>query len=476
MQVFVTGGTGFVGRALGQRLLRDGHGVAVWTRSPETAESHVGPGIEAVDARGGDEALRVALTRADAVVNLAGANLFEGRWTAHRKRALIDSRVGLTRRLVHAMAVVERRPTVLVSASAVGYYGDRGGEVLDEASAPADDFLARLCRDWEDAARRAEDLGLRVVRLRMGLVFGPEGGALARMLPPFRVGLGGRLGSGRQWVSWIHLLDLVEIIATALTDGRFVGPFNAVAPTPVTNRELTAVLARTVGRPARLFVPATALRLAFGEAAGVLLGGQRVVPARLAAMEWSFRYPRLEGALAAILRPERETEIRRHPDPPPDLDGPKPQYRLLHRTRIPAPLDDVFAFFSDAANLAVLTPPWTDLRFLTAPPHATHEGLVIDYRLRLGPFPMRWRTVIRTWDPPRRMVDVQTRGPYRLWWHEHRFEADGDGTRMEDRVWYRLPFGPLGRLAHRLVVGRLLRRIFGYRACAIDLRFGRREA
>jgi ligand-binding SRPBCC domain-containing protein len=244
----------------------------------------------------------------------------------------------------------------------------------------------------------------------------------------------------------------------------------------VTNRDFTAALARAVGRPAPFAVPATALRIALGEAATALLGGQRVMPGRLETVEWNFAFPRLEAALAAVLAPERQPTIERDPDPPPGYDGgPRPQYRLTHRTRIDAPLEDVFSFFSNAGNLAVLTPPWTDLRFVERPPPLTAAGQTIDYRLRIGPFPMRWRSVIRDFEPPGRLVDVQARGPYRLWWHEHRFVADGAVTQMEDRVWYRLPFGPLGRLAHRLVVGRMLRRIFGYRTVAIDLRFGRRR-
>jgi ligand-binding SRPBCC domain-containing protein len=315
-----------------------------------------------------------------------------------------------------------------------------------------------------------------VATFRIGVVLGPEGGALAKMLPAFRAGVGGRLGDGRQWMSWIHLRDLVEILAAAVGDARFQGAWNAVAPAPVTNRDFTAALARALGRSAPFAVPGAALKLAYGEAAGALLGGQRVIPGRLETLEWQFAWPRVEAALAAILAPEQEPEIERDPDPPPGYDGgPRPQYRLTHRTRVEAPLEDVFGFFSNAGNLAVLTPPWTDFRFVGAPPAQTAAGQTIDYRLRIGPFPLRWRTVIRDWEPPARMVDVQARGPYRLWWHEHRFVPDGDGTRMEDRVWYRMPFGPLGRLAHRLVVGRMLRRIFGYRAVAIDLRFGRRR-
>jgi uncharacterized protein (TIGR01777 family) len=473
MRVLITGATGFVGRALVARLLREGHQPVAWVRSPERAASQVGGEAELAPA-GDDADLARLLSGVDAVVNLAGANVFGRRWSARYKKELMDSRVGLTARLVQAMGAADPRPGVLVSASGIGYYGDRGQQELDESGGQGDDFLARLSGDWEQAAAAARDHGARVALLRTGTVLGPEGGALQRLLPLFRMGLGGRLGSGRQYMAWIHLHDLVELITSALTDERLEGPLNVAAPEAVTNRHFTRVLAQKVARPALLPAPGPLLRLALGQAAGVLLGGQRAVPARLLQAGFSFRYPTLESTLDQLLDPTLAPAIA-----PIRGDGPiagvRPRYRLEQQTRINAPLDVVFPFFSEAANLGLLTPAWTDLRLTGAPPRQMRKGTEIDYTLKLGPLRSRWRSEITVWEPGVRFVDHQTRGPYRLWWHEHRFAADGQQTLMTDRVHYALPLPPFGRLAHPLLVAPALRRIFAYRLQMMGLRFGVRQ-
>jgi len=301
MKVLVTGATGFVGRALVPRLRRDGHAVLAWARAAGRAREQLGPAVEVRSHADGPDALRRALADIDGVVNLAGEPIFGGRWTAARRTRMVDSRVAATGDLVAALEALPRRPAVLVSASAVGYYGDRGDEVLREEAAPGDDFLADLCRRWEAAARGAERLGVRVVLPRIGIVLGPGGGALASMLPAFRAGLGGPMGSGRQWVAWIHLADLVEVLATALGDERVAGPLNATAPAPVTNADLSRELGRALHRPAFLRAPGFGLKLLLGEAAGALLGGQRVEPARLRGLGFQWRFASLEAALADIL-------------------------------------------------------------------------------------------------------------------------------------------------------------------------------
>jgi uncharacterized protein (TIGR01777 family) len=241
-----------------------------------------------------------ALEGVDAVVNLAGENVGE-RWTAERKRRIRESRVDGTRRLAEALAGLSRRPKVLVNASGVGIYGDRGDERLDEMSSHGDDFLARVVRDWEAAAEPARDAGVRVVLLRLGVVLSARGGALATMLPPFRLGAGGTMGSGRQWMSWISLGDAVDLVMRSLTDEALAGPVNAVAGS-VTNAEFTRTLGRVLGRPTLMTVPAFALKLAFGEMAGsTILISQRVEQRRLMQLGYSFRHPELEGALRAAL-------------------------------------------------------------------------------------------------------------------------------------------------------------------------------
>ena len=303
MRVLMTGATGFVGRSLVARLLRDGHEIVAWVRDAERARGQLSPEVRVVQAGDTGDELVAAASAADAAVNLAGENLFAHRWTASRKREIEESRVDLTTRLVDALRAASPRPAVLVSASAIGFYGDRGDEEIDEDGPPGSDFLAALTRRWESAALRAEEAGLRVVVLRAGIVLGAGGGALGRLLPLFRRGLGGRIGSGRQWASWIHLHDLAEVIAWALADARAHGCFNATAPEPVTNRDLTRALASAVGRSAPLPVPGPLMRIAFGEAATVLLASQRVVPRRLQSLGFRFAFPSLDAALRDILTP-----------------------------------------------------------------------------------------------------------------------------------------------------------------------------
>ncbi|MBI2095560.1 MAG: TIGR01777 family protein [Candidatus Omnitrophica bacterium] len=238
---------------------------------------------------------------AHAVINLAGAPIAEKRWTPRRKKELIQSRLGATRALVDAMAQAKDRPKVFLSASAVGYYGAHGDETLDEASPAGSGFLADLCREWERQALKARAHGVRVVLLRTGIVLSPRGGALAKMLPLFRLGLGGPMGSGRQWMSWIHIDDEVGGIHKALEDGSIQGPVNLTAPDPVSMGGFARTLGKTLHRPALFPVPGFALKLLLGEMSGMLLTGQRVRPGKLLAGGFSFRYPTLESSLVDLL-------------------------------------------------------------------------------------------------------------------------------------------------------------------------------
>lgn len=304
MIVTVAGATGFIGRALVKRLRDERHHVRALARVPAKAARLLGLAEDDVwrwDAAAGEPPPE-AFLGADAVVNLVGESLADGRWTRARKAALRASRIDATRNLVRALAKLpeNRRPAILVSGSAIGYYGDRPDEALDEDAAPGHDFLADLCREWEIAAHGAEPLGMRLVLLRTGLVLG-AGGALQKMVLPFKLGVGGRLGSGRQWMSWIHLDDEVGIILHALLNEAVRGPINATAPSPVTNAELTRALGKALHRPAVFPAPGLALKAALGEMAGMLLTRQRVLPAKALATGYRFRFPSLEAALQSAL-------------------------------------------------------------------------------------------------------------------------------------------------------------------------------
>jgi uncharacterized protein (TIGR01777 family) len=298
-KVVIAGGSGLIGRALAAELGAAGREIVVLSRG--RAEGLPG-GARAVrwDGRTAD-GWAGELEGASAVVNLAGEGIADRRWSAARKRALLDSRLGATAAVVAGLAAARRRPPVLAHASAVGYYGDRGDEWLDEDSPPGSGFLAELADGWERASAAADTLGVRRVLLRTGLVLAREGGALAAIARPFRFGVGGPLGDGRQWMPWIHVADQVGAIRFLIETAGTVGPFNLVAPAPETNAAFSRGLARALGRPCLLRAPGAALRLALGEMADMLLGGQRLRPRRLLDAGYRFRFPTLADALADLL-------------------------------------------------------------------------------------------------------------------------------------------------------------------------------
>jgi uncharacterized protein (TIGR01777 family) len=302
MKILVTGSTGLVGTALTQSLKSTEHTVCRLIRPGTAAESV--SSSEGFDVSWDPETghLGGAAVGADAAVNLAGAPIAEGRWSAQRKMMIRASRVSTTRSLVAALAKMAIRPRVLVSASAIGYYGNRGDELLNEGSSPGADFLSEIARDWEAEAQKAESLGIRVVCVRFGIILSKNGGALPKMVKPFKLGVGGKIGSGQQWMSWISLVDVVGILRLALEDGTVRGPINVVAPQPVRNADFTQALAKALHRPALFPVPAFALRLALGEMAdALLLTSQRVQSAQLEKAGYRFLYPNLPDALAAVL-------------------------------------------------------------------------------------------------------------------------------------------------------------------------------
>jgi uncharacterized protein len=295
MRVLISGATGLIGETLIPPLEAGDHRAIRLTRSPRSSED-VGwdPSAGEIDASRLDDI--------DAVVHLAGESIAEGRWTAAKKARILKSRTRGTRLLAEAISNLSEPPRVMVSASAVGYYGDRGNELLREESGSGSDFLAEVCKAWEAAADPAREAGIRVVHPRFGLVLSTEGGALARMLPVFRLGGGGRIGSGRQWWSWVAIDDIVGAILYALTCDSVEGAVNVGSPNPLTNAEYTRVLGRVLNRPTVFPLPAPAARLALGEVAdALLLASQRMEPAKLRETGYEFRYPELEGALRNML-------------------------------------------------------------------------------------------------------------------------------------------------------------------------------
>jgi uncharacterized protein (TIGR01777 family) len=306
MRIFLTGATGLIGRRIVRRLHERGDYPVILTRRPGYARELFGGNAEVVEGdpmRSGG--WMDAVADSDAVLHLAGENVFARRWNAEFKKLLRDSRVLSTQHVVEALRRRPLRPDgqakVLVNASAIGYYGPHGDEELTEDSSAGSDFLAQLCVEWEQAAQAAESAGVRVAWVRVGIVLDKEGGALAKLLTPFRLGVGGPVGSGRQWMSWIHYADLVSIFLLALDNAQARRALNGTAPNPVTNYEFSKTLGRVLHRPAVVPMPALALRIALGEAANLVTTGQRVLPKRALELGHSFQYPTLETALAQIL-------------------------------------------------------------------------------------------------------------------------------------------------------------------------------
>jgi len=297
MNILLTGGTGLIGRALCRRWQADGHRLWVWSRSPQRVAQLCGAEVKGVGSLQQLDAVSL-----DAVVNLVGAPIADRPWTKARKSLLWDSRVRLTEELVEWLGRREQKPALLISGSAVGWYGDGGEHRLTEADQPVTaDFASQLCNAWEERASEAAVLGIRVVLIRTGLVLARDGGFLQRLLPAFRLGLGGRLGNGRQWMPWIHIEDQIGLIDFLLRQPAASGPYNACAPTPVRNLEFTLSLSRCLHRPALLPVPAALLKPLLGELAGLLLGGQHAQPQRLQEEGYSFRFTDLDSALADLL-------------------------------------------------------------------------------------------------------------------------------------------------------------------------------
>ena len=297
MHILITGGTGLIGQQLCKSLSAQGHALTVLSRNPDSVPAKCGENVKALASLDEWQPGRAF----DAVINLAGEPIVDARWSEQRKQVLWDSRITLTETLVQRIAAARHKPVVLLSGSAVGYYGDRGDAVLDETAPAGTDFPAQLCKAWEDAALAAEASGVRVCLLRTGLVLSRRGGLLGRMLLPFRLGLGARLGNGKQWMSWIHIDDYVAILLELLRDEQASGPYNMTAPHPATNREFTATLARALHRPAPFLMPSWLLKSVMGERACLLLEGQKVLPQKIESAGYRFAFAKLPDALQDLL-------------------------------------------------------------------------------------------------------------------------------------------------------------------------------
>lgn len=452
-RVGVTGASGFIGTALVGALIKRGDAVLAFTRRPQSAQIPTGADVRQLDLMSSASATEniKAFEGLDAVVHLAGEPL-TGRWTSEKKRKIHDSRQISTRNLVAAMRACGKPPLALVCASGAGYYGSRGDEPLTESSPRGHDYLSQVCVDWELEAATAAEFGVRVVLMRQGPLMGRGGGALQAMLPPFRFGAGGPLGSGAQWWPWIHLDDAIAMYLFAIDREDLNGPLNVASPDLATNARFSQALGYALRRPSLAFAPGPALKILLGEFAESLLGSQLMLPAKAQDLGFAWRHESLDQALLDLLDPGTNR-----------VPG---TTRFEAAETIPADPDRVFDFLSNAANLKALTPPSLRFNMLTPSPIEMRRGTIVEYEVKVRGLPLRWKTLITKWQPGVRFADLQIRGPYLLWRHQHDFETKRDGVAVRDTIDYALPFAPLSNIALPLVRSDV-RRIFDYRRAAL---------
>lgn len=457
MKILLTGATGLLGRQLSQKLFEMGHELVVTTRSPQQIWKKINVPCTAISWPFKNEDTQ-HLAQVEGVVHLMGESIADGRWNKNKKASLFRSRIDSTKTVFEWLTKAHAPLKTWINASAIGYYGADLDKKYDESSPAGQDFLADLAKAWEDAAlNTAYPLNpeLRRVILRIGVVLSTEGGALQKMLPAFENHLGGKLSSGRQWFSWIHLDDMVQLITTAIENPEYQGIYNAVSPEPVRNDIFTQTLGRVLKRTTLFPVPAIALKLILGEMSTLLLDGHQVVPKRLLEQNFSFKYPTLESALNHLLQ---------------NLNIGQDKYHTS--IWLPQPIEKVFDFFCDATNLEDITPDLLQFKVLGMSTETIQEGTTLEYQLKIHGIPKRWKTLIERWDPPHCFVDTQLEGPYSLWHHTHQFTPMRGGTMMSDTVIYQPPLGPFGRLAKMLFIKKDIESIFDYRRKVILEKFG----
>ena len=449
MKVLITGATGFIGKELGKKLCEAGHEIFILTRNRKKALLEIPFPCEIIEADLNEKKTNdPRLKQIEAVFHLAGENIGEGRWNAEKKKAILFSREKLTSNLLESLKQ-NKDLKVFTSVSAVGYYGDTGEQLVSETGKNGSDFLANVCHKWESQVSK-EKIAQRNIILRLGMVLSPFGGAFLKILTPYRLGFGGVLGSGKQWMSWIHIHDLVNLMKTSLEDETFNGIYNAVAPEPITNKKFSEILASELHTKLFLPVPAFALNLALGEKALIVLISQKVSSSKLQSTSFQFEFPNMNLALKNCAQPYQDGDL------------------LFYTEQfIPLEIEKVFPFFSDAKNLEKITPELVHFKLEKMSSPTIQKGSLIDYKLKIHGIPVKWKTLIQIWDPPHQFSDIQLKGPYKKWHHTHSFKTLGTGTLMTDQVQYQLPLSCVGELCAGSFVRSDIEKIFSYRREAV---------
>lgn len=444
--VLIAGGTGFLGQELGVALTRLGFKVTVLTRDKRQYVGRMAFPCQLTDwgpAYGVDPQ---RLEQHDVIINLCGVSIADTAWSAKGKKAILSSRVEPTVALVNAVNKC-KTPKIFLQASGVGYYGDRGLEILTEESDTGTGFLAETSRAWEAPLKNLNPASVRSCTFRIGPVLGQGGGMLGTLDSLYSSGLGASLADGKHYTCWIHVDDLCQLFAAAITDSRYKGVLNAVAPNPVPysniHREIRAYKP-WFSPPA---APRFALRAIFGKKAELFLSSERAVPEKALQLGFHFRYPTVREAFADLYRDQQRRGV----------------FWMLKKQWVPRTPEELWPFFADAHNLERITPPFLNFKVKSQSTPTLGEGTIISYSLRLRGIPLRWQSLIERWQPNREFVDSQTKGPYAFWFHHHLFEPLAGGTLLTDRVQYALPAGFIGGALANWYVRSDVEEIFNYR-------------
>ncbi|HEX7673500.1 MAG TPA: TIGR01777 family oxidoreductase [Bdellovibrio sp.] len=441
MNILITGATGLIGKEVGKVLAGKGHKIFAISRNQKKAKESLPFPCEVIQGDLSKEPLRdERMQKIEAVINLMGEPVVGPRWNPELKKRIHDSRVIGTRHLIQSLS---KNLKTFVGGSAIGYYGDCGDEICREDHEAGKDFLAAVTVDWEAETQKAPG---RVSMIRTGIVLAPQGGALEQMMFPFKAGIGGILGDGKQWMSWIHIKDIVGLFVFALENDHVTGPINGAAPLPATNKEFSKSLAESLGKPLALPVPKLAIKTLYGEAAETIVSSIRGSAEKAESLGYHFAYNELEPALREICLPYKNGE------------------EIFYAEQfVEAPPEKIFPFFRDPHNLEQITPPTLNFHVEAVSTKQIEQGTLIDYNLKIHGVPAKWKTEIDEWQPPFKFVDNQLKGPYRLWHHTHEFRPFCGGTLMVDRVRYRLPLGYVGWLVAGSFVKKDVEEIFKFR-------------
>lgn len=441
MNILITGATGLIGKEVGKALAEKGHKILVISRDANKACSLLTFPCEVIEGDLVKGPLKdQRLQKIEAVINLMGESVVGSRWNSYSKKKIYDSRVVGTR---HLIASLPQTLKTFVAGSAIGIYGDCHDQVCHEDQSAGRDFLAKVTADWEAESTKAPG---RVSIIRTGIVLSAHGGAMEQMLFPFKAGVGGFLGHGQQWMSWIALQDIVRLFTFALENEHVQGPVNGVAPHPVTNKKFSQILAKSLNRPLALPVPNIAIQALYGEAAQTITSSTRCSADRAQSLGFRFLHTDLAETLQEICAPFRSRE------------------EIFYSEQfVPLAPEKLFSFFKEPRNLEEITPPTLSFHIQNVSSPQIQQGTLIDYVLKIRGVPAKWKTEIDEWQPPFKFVDNQLRGPYQLWHHTHEFHSFCGGTLMIDRVRYRLPLGYLGWLFASYFVRKEISQIFKYR-------------